>query len=82
MLNKLERVCRHMKQVNSTGFTIQTATMTMDARGPKNHFYSIHFYENGKLVKTSETGRVMVEAEILNRFDANDPTLQINLYTS
>ena len=80
MLNKVEQVCAHIQKVDARGFTIQNATTIMDARGPKYDRFSIHVYENGKFVKTSETRRDMVGVEVRNRFKENDPNLKIHLY--
>ena len=72
MIDKVEKVCTHMQKVEARGFTIKTATTTMDVRGPKNDFFSIHLFENGKLVKKSETRRDMVIAEVRERFKSAD----------
>ena len=81
MMDKVQQICDHMQRVDCNGFTARTATVTMDVRGPKNDFFSVRITENGKLVQQSETRRTAVKDMVRYRFDANDPTLQVYLYT-
>jgi hypothetical protein len=77
---KINEVQAHLNNPRASGFTIKTATTTMDVRGPKNGFWSIHLYQNGRLVQKSETRTDAVVDKIHNYFDADKEVPDVYRY--
>lgn len=66
-----EEVQMHLERPDARGCTIKTSKTTVDIRGPKDGFWSIHVYRDGRLVQTSET-RTEAVMEKVNFLLAND----------